>query len=134
MSGRTFALAVSLLVVAWTPMPAMAHGSVTTNVASVIVQSGQVSGRYTYTTSNQHPQVLIAVTLQRRPGGGGSWVTLDTNSSTLIDTNGGSVFTVSFTRNCAYDYKAFGSGNSYGSAQGVHLQASDTAPILQNTC
>jgi hypothetical protein len=134
MRSRIVTLVIVLLVLVGNPMVAKAHGSVTTNAASVIASGLYVRGTYTYNTSSVHNTVNLAVTLQRRPGGGGTWVTLDTETQSIPDASGGSVSTSFKARNCAYDYKAFGTGNVFGPSAGVHLQRSDTAPILQNTC
>jgi type II secretory pathway pseudopilin PulG len=134
MRPRVVIAVISLMMVVVIPQSLQAHGSITTNAASVLVGGCCVRGSYTYNTSQQHTTVFVAVTLQRRPGGGGTWVTLDTESQSIPNASGGTVFTSFVAHNCAYDYKAFGSGNVFGSSAGVHLQASDTAPIFQNTC
>jgi hypothetical protein len=118
------------------PQVALAHGSVVRNYASFIQgerHAPTVRGAYRYETTQVQPRVCIRITLQRRPGGGGTWATLDRERLCVSEISGTGSYTDRRSRNCNKDYRVVGRGVSYSPEEGAHLKRSDTK-ILQNTC
>jgi hypothetical protein len=76
----------------------------------------------------------VRVTLQRRPGGGGTWVKVNRKRHCTREIAGVSWLTDFVSRKCNKDYRVVGKGFSYSAKQGVHLKQSDTSKILQSTC
>jgi hypothetical protein len=118
------------------PQVAQAHGSVVRNHADVGQDAPGVWGFYNYQTTNIHPRVCVRVTLQSRPGDGGTWVNLATRRNCNRKVKGIRLGTPPpfHPRNCSKDYRAIGTGVSYSATNRPHLKAADSSGILQNTC
>jgi hypothetical protein len=117
------------------PQVLLAHGSVVRNYAEVFAEGPNtpVVWSYKYNTTQVHRRVCVHVTVQKRPGGGGTWAHLE--SSRKCDRKVSGIKLTNFvSHKCSKDYRVVGRGVSYGPESGAHLEASDTSNILQNTC
>jgi hypothetical protein len=118
------------------PQVALAHGSIVRNHAYLVEEHANgptLRGAYRYETTQVHPRVCMRLTLQRRPGGGGTWANLVRKRFCVRETSGTGWYTHRRSRKCNMDYRVVGTGVSYSPERGAHLKRSDTK-ILQNTC
>lgn len=128
------AIALVAFGVLLVPNIGVAHGTCDAFAGSINAGPGIVTSGGNWNCHGTNHTMLLTMSLQRRPGAGGTWSTYDSETGQVFNNTDFITGGVSDNAyNCAKDYRSKALGSATSSGSPPHSDE-DFGPIFQNTC